>query len=94
MPIGLTSAPDIYMHNMNNLFSNVLDSGKVAFLDNIVMYSCIVKEHFMLLEKILAYLHQYICYCKLKNFGFLCSSTMFLCFDITPEGVQISDSMI
>ena len=83
MPIGLTNAPTTFIHTMNNLFSNMLDFGVMVFLDDILMYSHIVKEHFTLPEKVLAILHQYIFYCKLKKSSFLCNSTMFLGFNIT-----------
>ena len=63
----------------------------VAFLDDILMYSCIVKEYFTILDKALVYLYQYKFYYKLKKFSFLHSSTAFLGFDVTPEGMHISD---
>ena len=50
MPMGLTNAPATFIRTMNNLFSDMLDSGVAVFLDDILMYSCTVKEHFMLLE--------------------------------------------
>ena len=39
MHMGLTNAPATFMRTMNNLFSDMLDSGIVVFLDNILMYS-------------------------------------------------------
>ena len=47
------NAPATFMQTMNNLFSNMLDSSIAVFLDDILMYLCIVKEHFTLLEKVL-----------------------------------------
>ena len=91
MPMGLTNAPATFMQTMNNLFSDMLDSGMAVFLDDILVYLCMVTEHFTLLEKVLACLHQYTFYCKLKKCSFLCNSTIFLGFDITPEGMHISD---
>ena len=32
MPMGLTNAPATFMHTMNNLFSDMLDSGMAVFL--------------------------------------------------------------
>ena len=85
MPVGLTNAPATFMQTMNNLFSNMLDFRMAVFLDNIFVHSHMVKEHFMLLEKVLICLYQYIFYYKLKQFSFLCNSTMSLSFDIPPE---------
>ena len=54
MPIGLMSTPATFMQTMNNLFLNMLDFGLAVFLDDILMYSDMVKEHFTLLKKALA----------------------------------------
>ena len=53
MPMGLMNAPATFMHvTMNNLFSDILDSGMAVFLDNILMYSaCMVKEHIHITKK-------------------------------------------
>ena len=51
MPIGLMNAPAIFMQMMNNLFIDMLDKGVVVFLDDVLIYSTIVEEHFELLEK-------------------------------------------
>ena len=62
MSMGLMNTPDKFMHTMNNLFSNILDSSVVVFLDDILMYSFTMKERFILLEKVLAHQQQYIFY--------------------------------
>ena len=61
------------------------------FLDDILTYLQIVKEHFLLLKKVLAYLYQYTFYCKLKKCSFLNNSKMFFGFKVTPMGLNISD---
>ena len=53
-PMGLTSAPAMFMHTINSLFSSRLDSSMKVFLGGILMCSCTVKEHFILLKKVLA----------------------------------------
>ena len=91
MPMGLTNAPATFMRTMKNLFSDMLDSGMAVFLDDIVVYLGMVDEHFTLLERVLVRLRQYTFYCKLKKCSFLHNSTMFLGFDVMPEGMCISD---
>ena len=91
MPMGLMKAPDIFMQTTNNLFSNMRDSSMAVFLDDILVCLCTVKEHFILFENVLAYLHQYIFFYELKKCSFLCTSTIFLSFDITPRGMCIND---
>ena len=94
MPMGLINSPATFMQTMNNLFSDMLDSGVAVFLGNILVYLGMVDKHFILLKQVLACLCQYTFYCKLKKCSFLCNSTTFLGFDVTPEGIHISDSKV
>ena len=91
MLIELMNSPSIFIWTINNLFFNMLDSSLAVFLDDILVYLCMVKEHFMLPKKILVCLYQYTFYCKLKKCSFLCNSTTFLGFNIIPKGMYISD---
>ena len=92
--MGLMKAPTMFMQTMNNLFSNMLDSGVAVFLNDILMYSHMVDKHFTLLEKILVCLYQYMFYCKLNKCSFLYNSTIFVGFNIMSEGMHISDSKV
>ena len=84
----------MFMQMMNNLFVDMLDKGVIVFLDDVLIYSTMVEEHFELLDKVFACLCKYEFYCKLKMFSFLWWTTTFLGFDITPEGLQISDAKV
>ena len=42
MPMGLTNIPATFMQTMNKLFCDLLDSGMAVFLDNILIYLCII----------------------------------------------------
>ena len=57
IPMGLMNIPPTFMHIINNLFSDMLESSMVVFLDNILMYSRKVQEHYILLIKVLACLY-------------------------------------
>ena len=94
MPMGLMNAPAMFMRMMNNLLGDMLDKGVVVFLDDMLIYSTMAEEHFELLEKVFVCLCKYEFYCKLKKCSFLQRTTTFLGFDITPEGLQISDAKI
>ena len=72
----------------------MLEKGVVVFLDDMLIYSTTVEEHFEVLEEVFAYLHKYKFYWKLKYCSFLWRTTTFLWFDITPEGLQISDAKL
>ena len=51
-----------------------------------------MEEHFVLLEKVFAHLHKSKFYFKLKKCSILQRTTTFLGFDITLEGLKISDA--
>ena len=51
------NAPATFMQTMNNLFMDMLDKGVVIFLDDVLIYSTMVEEHFELLEKVFTCLH-------------------------------------
>ena len=42
MPMGLNNALAMFMHTMNNLFSDILNFGMAALLDDILVYSRMV----------------------------------------------------
>ena len=94
MPMGLVNKPAMFMQTMNNLFMDMLDKGVVVFLDDVLIYSKMVEEHFELLEKVCACLCKHKFYCKLNKCSFLRRTTTFLGFDITPEGLKISDTKV
>ena len=66
MPMGLMNALAVFMQTMNNLFVGMLDKGVVVFLDDILIYSTTVKEHFKLFQKLFTYLHKHAFNCKFK----------------------------
>ena len=92
--MGLTNVQATFIRTMNNLFVDMLDKGVVVFLDNMLIYSTMMEEHFELLEEVFPCLHKYKFYCKLKKCSFLWRTTTFLGFDITPKGLQISDAKV
>ena len=73
---------------------DMLDKGVIVFLDDVLIYSTMVEEHFELLEKVFTCLCKYKFYCKLKKCSFQQWMTTFLGFDIMLEGLQISDAKV
>ena len=52
MPFRLTDSPATFIRTMNNLFSDLLDRGIVAFMDDVLMYSSTIEEHELLLKAV------------------------------------------
>ena len=44
--MGLTNAPVTFMRTMNSLIVDMLDKGVIVFLDDVLIYSTMAKEHF------------------------------------------------
>ena len=82
---------------MNSLFVDLLDNTVVFFLDDMLIYSTTLEEHFKkkkILEKMFAHLCKYKFYYKLKKCSFLRRTITFLGFNITLERLQISDAKV
>ena len=52
MAMGLTNAPDTCMITANNLFSDILNRGVVAFMDDVLIYSSAIEGHKLLLKAV------------------------------------------
>ena len=52
------------------------------------------EEHFKLLGMVFTHLYKHALYCKLKKCCFLKGTTNFLGFDITLEGMHISNAKV
>ena len=82
------------MRIMNHLFEDLLDQGVVIFLDDILIYSENVTDHFQLLAMVFDRLQKYEFFCKLKKCSFLKQKTSFLGFDFTNQGVRVQDAKV
>ena len=73
---------------------DLFDQGIVVFLDDILIYSEDVTDHFHLLATVFGRLQKYEFFCKLKKCFFLKKKTSFLGFDFTSMGVHIQDAKV
>jgi len=53
MPFGLTNAPSTFQDMMNHVFSNMLDLGLIAYMDDILIYAKTKEEHDKLVKEVL-----------------------------------------
>jgi len=53
MPFGLTNAPSTFQDMMNHIFSDLLDVGVLAYMDDILIYAKTEEEHDRLVKEVL-----------------------------------------
>jgi len=53
MPFGLTNAPSTIQDMMNHVFSNMLDMGVLAYMDDILVYAKTEEEHDKTVKEVL-----------------------------------------
>ena len=90
----LANAPATFMQLMNNLFANLLDWGIIVFLDDVLVYNHTRDEHVQLLCTVFDKLRVHSFYGKPKKCSFFHTTTAFLGFDVTPNGLKISDTKV
>ena len=64
MPFELTNVPATFMRTMNNLFSDLLNRGVNAFIDDLLIHSSTIEEHELLLKAVFSRLKEKKFYCK------------------------------
>jgi len=53
MPFGLTNAPSTFQDMMNDVFSDMLDVGVLAYMDDILVYAKTREEHDQMVKEVL-----------------------------------------
>ena len=70
MLFSLTNAPTTFQRFINNIFSNLLDVCVVIYLDDILIYSNNMSEHYQHVKEVLKYLYKASLYTKAKKCEF------------------------
>ncbi|KAL0161744.1 hypothetical protein M9458_045469, partial [Cirrhinus mrigala] len=94
MPFGLSNSPSIFQSFMNDVFRDMLDKGVIVYIDDILIYSNSMSEHIQHVRKVLQRLIQYQLYAKLEKCEFHRTSTSFLGYIISPEGVAMDEKKV
>ena len=94
MPFGLTNAPSTFQDMMNHIFSDILDLGVIAYMDDILIYAQREEEHDRLVEDVLQ---------RLTNNGLAVSpkkcmwkkpKVEFLRYTIGRDGIEMSTDKV
>ena len=71
MPFGLCNAPSTFQRLMNEVFAKEINSFVLVYLDDILIYSCLIEEHWDHLERAMEKLRQAKLYGHLHKCEFL-----------------------
>jgi hypothetical protein len=87
MPFGLTNAPATFQCAMNTALETFLRKFVMVFLDNILIYSPSLEEHYNHLRMVLAKLREHQFFLKHKKCAFVKKELQYLGHVISREGV-------
>ena len=94
MPFGLTNAPAAFQRFMNNIFSDLLDVCVVIYLDNILIYSNNMSEHYQHVKEVLKCLCKAGLYAKVEKCKFHSESVEYLEYILTSSGLTMSNNKV
>ena len=88
MQFGLTNAPATFMHLMQQIFRPYLDDFVIVFLDDILIYSKTLDDHYRHLRLVLQVLRQKKLYAKASKCEFFTNEIEFLGHIINERGIK------
>ena len=94
MSFGLTNALAAFMSLMNGIFKPYLDLFVIVFIDDILVYSMIKKEHEEHLRIVFEMLRERKLYAKFYKCEFWLDSVSFLGHVVSKYGVMVDPSKI
>ena len=94
MSFGLTNAPAAFMSLMNGIFKPYLDLFVIVFINDILVYSKIKKEHEEHLRILLEVSREKKLYSKFSKCEFWLDSVSFLGHVVSKDGVMVDPSKI
>ena len=94
MPCSITNAPAHFMGMMNDLLGEYLDRFVLIFLDDILVYSCNLKEHDEHLRKVLGKRQEHQLFAKASRCAFVNSPIKFLGQQSTFCGMTLMEAKL
>ena len=79
---------------MNDIFSDLLDVCIVIYLNNILIYSNNISEHYQYVKEVLKHLHKAGLYAKAEKCKFHSKSVEYLGYILSPSGLIMSDNKV
>ena len=94
IPFGLTNAPAAFQRFMNDVFSDLLDVCVVVYLDDILIYSDDITQHWSHVKEVLKRLRKAGLYAKAEKCEFHSDSVEYLGYVLSPSGLTMSDAKV
>ena len=94
MPFGAMNSPATFQRLMNSVLIGILGEGALVYLDDLLLYSNNINDHFKLLDQVLDRLVKAGLKIKLSKCNFFKNKIDYLGHTISGEGVRISESHI
>jgi len=94
MLFRLTNTPAAFQRFMNNVFSNLLDVYIVVYLDDILICSDNITQHWRHVKEVLKRLRKAGLYAKAEKCEFHSDSVEYLGYVLFPSGLTMSDAKV
>ena len=94
MPFGLSNAPAVFQHMINDIFRDMLDNGLIVYLDDLLIYSKTMEEHQRILQEVLHRLRKARLFAKLEKCEFYRTSIEFLGFIVSAGGLRMDPKKV
>ncbi|KAI2653918.1 Transposon Tf2-9 polyprotein [Labeo rohita] len=94
MPFGLSNSPSIFQALVNDVFREELNRYVIVYIDDILVYSENLQDHVQHVRNVLQRLIHHQLYAKLPKCEFHQTSTSFLGYIISHEGVTMDEHKV
>ena len=91
---GLSNVPTTFQAYINKALTDMIDVFYVVYLDDILIYSSLLKEHWGHIRQILKCLHKFQLFANLKKCAFAVQQVNFLSFVISVKEVVMDSSWV
>ena len=94
MLFGLFNMPATFQAYINKALAGIIDVFCVVYLDDILIYSSSLMEHWGHIRQILKHLHKFQLFANLKKCAFAVQQVNFLSFVISIKGVAMDPNQV
>src|SRR5260370_40412802 len=94
MPVGLSNAPVSFQRFINEVLGELMDVCTVGYLDDILVYSDSLENHWDQVQEVLQHLQKVGLYANPKKCKFHMDTIEYLGFILQPNGLQMDPSKV